>query len=203
METELGIILQAAKDLGAPGAAVLSLMVIAVWFAKRIIDLQSGFAKNKTEMATSLIKIYEELNNTEPPEPDPHFVALRENIFHEFGLHDPELCECPPEARQTGLSFVLHKQFLYSLIGSAAGLTLSGILSLIEDRSVISKMMNDISFLFGVLGVWVILSVVSAFIVHVVFGEQSRDRTYLYAGGLTAVAVLSLITISVHAFAEH
>jgi hypothetical protein len=84
-------ILEVAKNLGAPGVAIVSGALIIIWLARQAISMKRDLDKNKVESANELIKLWAELEGKKPNAQDPKFEAMREQILKRFGVVTEDL----------------------------------------------------------------------------------------------------------------
>lgn len=61
---EMTGLMEAAKNLGAPGLALVSIAVILVWLSREAMKLRRDIDKRNLDLASSIIKLWNELNNT-------------------------------------------------------------------------------------------------------------------------------------------
>ena len=79
-------ILEIARGIGGPAAALVSAAIVALWFVREGIRVVVQWDKRRRSVSEYVLALYEKATKLKPTEDDPAFHAIRHGVFDKYGF---------------------------------------------------------------------------------------------------------------------
>jgi hypothetical protein len=167
-------ILEIARGIDGPAAALVSAAVVALWFVREGIRVIVQWDKRRRSVSEYVLALYERAAKLKPTEDDPAFHAIRHGVFDKYGFDVRP--ETPNAIIYCGFGAALVTVSRYVAASVAP-----------EYKGVIAQQLTIPSF--GPLIGFIFYTAVGAIIGRKIVGKSAPKIVCFFSGVLTAFAL--------------
>lgn len=188
--TNLLQVLELVKSLGMTGVTttILAIAAVVVWLARQVVSMRKDLEQQRTDSATTLLKVWSEVEAKRPSSDDPKYEALREEVLRRFGVSvaAPGVTTIVSDRRQLPLR---NRLLLCGGGAFAAQIVKVAVTILLRPADAPLSLI-----LLGVVIGTIFFTVASVALVFFTLGKDGRPKTYILASFLAGLALPYLAT---------